>query len=93
MSVRLTPVPLLQLMQASGHHPSGVASEGSRLKRALANQTAYEPGSNDCFWHKADITMAPPNVRFWGRSGHSALTTSRQLMTQSGRAIKPASQR
>jgi putative ABC transport system substrate-binding protein len=23
-----------------------------------------------CFWHKADITAALPNVCFWGNSGH-----------------------
>jgi hypothetical protein len=24
-----------------------------------------------CFWHKADITIALPNVRYWGQSGHA----------------------
>jgi hypothetical protein len=37
------------------------------------------------FWHKADITIVPANVRFfWGQSGHRKFGPSCPLMTQSG---------
>jgi len=37
------------------------------------------------FWHKADIPVAPTNVRFLGQSGHQLDARQCLLLTQSGR--------
>jgi hypothetical protein len=43
---------------------------------------------NVCFRHKANITIALTNVRFWGQSGHRFDPAQCPLMTPSGRSIE-----
>ena len=47
---------------------------GDRVAETIA-------AAHDRCWHKADMPMAPSNVRFRGNSGHGADRTERPLMT------------
>ena len=49
-----------------------------------------EAGCNVRYWHLADISTEPPNVRSWGESGHAILHRKCPLMTQSGHLMTRA---
>ena len=55
----------------------------------MSNLSPREPKRDVCLWHKADILIAWPNVRFRGKSGHRNLRASRPLLTHSGHQQAP----
>jgi hypothetical protein len=46
------------------------SNPNSTLRAPFRPALIHRPNCDVGNWHKADITSVPPNVRFWGQSGH-----------------------
>jgi hypothetical protein len=70
--------PFAELVRVS---QTSIAEQNAREAQAGACRGGM---NNVCYWHKADVEIALPNVRFWGNSGHGDERPECLLMTQSG---------